>query len=222
MGQAIGDLLPLAIAVALSPIAIIAIVLMLATPRGKVNGAAFTLGWLAGLTVVVTIVLVGESGSATEDSGEPATWTSVVQLVLGVLFLLLAVRQWQTRPRAGEQREQPKWMRTIDRFTPGKAFGLAVLLATVGKNTPLAIGAAIAIAQAGLSAGEEVVAAAVFLALASLTIFGPLVLYVLGGAGAKAFLDEIKDWMAAHNAAIMIVLFLVLGLKFAGDGIAGL
>jgi hypothetical protein len=34
----------------------------------------------------------------------------------------------------------------------------------------------------------------------------------------------IKDWMAPNNATIMtmIVLFLVLGLKILGDGIAGL
>ena len=31
-----------------------------------------------------------------------------------------------------------------------------------------------------------------------------------------------KDWMGAHNAAIMAVLFLVLGTKLIGDGISGL
>ena len=51
MGQAIGDILPLALAVAISPIPIIAIVLTLGTPRARSNGAAFTIGWLAGLTI---------------------------------------------------------------------------------------------------------------------------------------------------------------------------
>jgi len=40
MGQAIGDILPLAIGVALSPVPIIAIVLMLGTPRARANGTA--------------------------------------------------------------------------------------------------------------------------------------------------------------------------------------
>jgi hypothetical protein len=49
MGQAIGGSLPLAIGIAISPIPIIAVVLMLTTPRAKTNGPAFLLGWLLGL-----------------------------------------------------------------------------------------------------------------------------------------------------------------------------
>jgi hypothetical protein len=46
MGEAIGQSLPLAIGVALSPIPIIAVVLMLTTPRARSNGPAFVVGWL--------------------------------------------------------------------------------------------------------------------------------------------------------------------------------
>ena len=56
MGGAIGGSLPLAIGVALSPIPIIAVVLMLTTPSARVNGPAFVIGWLAGLAVVGAIV----------------------------------------------------------------------------------------------------------------------------------------------------------------------
>jgi hypothetical protein len=35
-------------------------------------------------------------------------------------------------------------------------------------------------------------------------------------------LDGIKNWMAAHNAAIMAVVLLVLGVKLIGDAISGL
>ena len=46
MGEAIGQSLPLAVGVALSPVRIIAVVLMLATARARANGPAFVLGWL--------------------------------------------------------------------------------------------------------------------------------------------------------------------------------
>ena len=52
MGEAIGQSLPLAVGVALSPVPIIAVVLMLTTPRARVNGPAFVLGWLVGLGIV--------------------------------------------------------------------------------------------------------------------------------------------------------------------------
>jgi len=49
MGEAIGQVVSLGVGVAISPVPIIAVVLMLGTPRGRVNGPAFIAGWLAGL-----------------------------------------------------------------------------------------------------------------------------------------------------------------------------
>ena len=49
MGEAIGQSLPLAVGVALSPMPIIAVVLLLTTPAARRNGPAFVLGWLAWL-----------------------------------------------------------------------------------------------------------------------------------------------------------------------------
>jgi threonine/homoserine/homoserine lactone efflux protein len=63
MGQAIGSVLSLAIVVALSPIPIVAIVVTLATPRGKANGPAFVVGWMACLALVGTLVLLLAGGA---------------------------------------------------------------------------------------------------------------------------------------------------------------
>jgi hypothetical protein len=48
MGQAIGESLPLAVGIALSPIPIIAVVLMLTSHQARINGPVFVAGWLAG------------------------------------------------------------------------------------------------------------------------------------------------------------------------------
>jgi hypothetical protein len=66
MGEAIGQSLPLAVGVALSPVPIIAVVLMLTTPRARTNGPAFVLGWLLGLGVVgaVVLALAGPGGAS--------------------------------------------------------------------------------------------------------------------------------------------------------------
>jgi threonine/homoserine/homoserine lactone efflux protein len=223
MGKAIGDILPLAIAVAISPVPIIAIVLMLGTPRARATGPAFALGWIAGLTLAGTIMLVIASGNATEDTGEPETWVSVLKLVLGALFLLLAVKQWRSRPAAGEKAVMPKWMRAIDTFTAGKALVGGVVLSGVNpKNLALTVAAAATIAQTGISSGQEAGAMAIFVALGSLTILAPLVIYFALGARAARILDGLKTWMATHNAAIMAVLLLVLGVKLIGDAIGEL
>jgi len=223
MGQAIGEILPLAIGVAISPVPIIAIVLMLGTPRARSNGLAFALGWVAGLTIVGGALLAVASGNSENDDGGPATWVSLVKLALGILFLLLALRTWRGRPRGGQEVAMPKWMQAIDTFTTGKSLGFGVLLSGVNpKNLALTIAAGTTIAQTGISGGEAAGTLAIFILVGSLSILAPVVVYFALGPKATTILDELKTWMAAHNAAIMAVLLLVLGVKLIGDAIGGL
>jgi hypothetical protein len=90
------------------------------------------------------------------------------------------------------------------------------------KNLALTVAAATTIAEAGISSGQEAGVMVIFVALGSLTILAPLVIYFALGAKAAGILDGIKNWMAAHNAAIMAVILLVLGVKLIGDAISGL
>ena len=88
MGNAIGQTLSLAVGVALSPVPIIAVILMLVTPRARSNGPAFVVGWLVGLAIVGTVVLLVAGPANANDEGEPATWVDVLELVLGLLLVL--------------------------------------------------------------------------------------------------------------------------------------
>lgn len=223
MGEAIGQILPLAVGVALSPIPIIAVVLMLVTERARSNGPAFVAGWLVGLAIVGAIVLAAASGGDASDDGAPATWVSILKLVLGVLLLLVAVRQWRGRPGEGDEPKTPKWMQTIDSFTPSKSFGMAALLSGLNpKNLLLAIAAGAAIAQTGVSTGEEIVAYAVFTLIATVGVGLPVVLYFALGDRSRQLLDRLNTWMGRNNAAIMAVLCLVIGAKLIGDAISAL
>ncbi len=223
MGDAIGQVLSLGVGVSLSPIPIIAVVLMLGTPRARSNGPAFVLGWVIGLALVGTVILLASSGAGASDQGNPADWVGVLKLVLGALLLLVAARQWRGRPRAGDEAELPKWMRTIDRFTPGRSVAMGAALSGVNpKNLLLTAGAAAAIAQTGAGAGDQAVALAVFIVIGTLGPGIPVAMYFVMGERAKDLLDELKGWLGAHNAAIMAVLCLVIGAKLIGDGVTGL
>jgi threonine/homoserine/homoserine lactone efflux protein len=74
VAQAIGQMLPSAVGVAVSPLPIVAVVLMLVSRRGRANGAAFVLGWVLGLAIVGAIVLSVSGGAEASEGGEPATW----------------------------------------------------------------------------------------------------------------------------------------------------
>lgn len=223
MGDAIGQVLSFAVGVAVSPVPIIAVVLMLGTPRARSNGPAFILGWLVGLAVAGTIVLLVSSGADASESGEPADWVGVLKLVLGALLLLVALGQWRDRPRGDADASLPGWMRTIDRFTPGRAVAMGVALSAINpKNLLLTVGAATAIAHTGISTGDQAVALAVFVLVATIGPALPVAIYFLMGERATRILDDLKEWMGHNNAAIMAVLCLVIGAKLIGDGISAL
>jgi hypothetical protein len=114
LAQAIGALLPSAVGVAISPVPIIAIILMLGTPKAKSNGLAFAGGWIVGVVAVSVIVLALASGADDPNSGT-ATGVNWLQVIVGILFLVLAAGQWRKRPRKGQAPEMPKWMALIDR-----------------------------------------------------------------------------------------------------------
>ena len=223
MGAAIGQMLTSAVGVAMSPIPLIAIVLMLATPRGRGNGIAFTSGWVLSIAVITVVVVLAGGRAGAHQQGTPAAWVHWVKLVLGVLFVVLGARQWRGRPEDGREPALPGWMQAIDAFTPIKAAGLAVVLSAANpKNLVLAVGGAVSIAGGTASVTAELVAGVLFVLIASLCTAVPLAVYLAGGRRSAAVLQSWKTWMAAHNSAIMTVLLLVLGVKYVGDALGGL
>lgn len=223
MGTAIGQSLPYAIGIALSPIPIIAVVLMLTSQKARVNGPAFVVGWLVGMGVVGTIVLCLAGPSNASDSGQPATWVSWVKIALGAALLLVAARQFKSRPHGDDEPQMPKWMTSIDKTTPIAALGLAAALAGANpKNLLLDVGGAATIAQTGIPAGQQAIAYVVFALIGTLGVGIPVGIYFVMGARSEHVLTGLKDWMGRHNAVIMSVLCLIIGSKLIGDAISGL
>ena len=223
MGNALGNILPMAIGVAISPVPIIAVILMLFSKRARSNGIAFLLGWVVALAVVGSIVLILANLEKISSGGTASTLGYVLKLLLGLLFLFMAVRQWRGRPKEGEEPHMPKWMASIDQFTPGKAFGFAALLAGVNpKNLGLTLAAALSIAEANVSGAESWIMLAVFVIIASLTVAVPVLYYLFAGKSAEKTLTSWKAWLAANNATVMCVLLLVLGMLLVGEGLGGL
>jgi hypothetical protein len=221
VGGAIGEILPIAIGIALSPLPIVAVILVLFTPRARANGIAFLVGWSGGLVVVggIALALSNASDAATDDGSE-STLSGVVKLVLGILLLLLAVRSWRSRPAEGVEPELPGWMSALDGFTAVKSLGVGAILSSVNpKNLALLLAGVATISASGLSGTEEWVVLGVFVLLASLSILVPVGTYLALGARAESTLTPAKDWLARNNAAVMAVILLIFGAKLLGDGI---
>ena len=219
MGSAIGQILPVALGVAISPVPIIAAILMLLSPKARVTSVGFLLGWLLGIIVAVVVftLLSGLIPAADPDASQPIG--GPIKIVLGALLLLLALRQWRGRPKPGEEPALPKWMQAIDRITFPVALGLGFLSAINPKNLLMAASAGVTVGSAGLDVGAQVLVVAIFVLIAASTVLIPVVGYLIAADRLRGPLNALRIWLGKENAVIMAVLLLVIGVVVIGKGV---
>jgi len=221
MGSVIGEILPLAVGIAISPIPIIAAILMLLSPKAKATSVGFLLGWLAGILVAVVLFTLLSSVLPQQDSSGSSPVSAVIKIILGALLLFLAAKQWRARPAEGQSAAMPKWMSAIDSMTAIKGLGLGFLLSAVNpKNLLLGISAGVIIGDANLSFADAVVVIVIFVLIAGCSVLIPVVAYLIASARMAGPLDRLRQWLVDNNATIMAVLLLVIGVAVIGKGIA--
>jgi Sap, sulfolipid-1-addressing protein len=223
MGKAIGEVLAFGVGVALSPLAIVAVVVMLVAPGGVRPAWVFAGVWMLSLALACTLVLLLADGADASANGAPASWVNVVKTVMGVLLVLFAVQQSRGHERGDADAEAPAWMRQLDDIAMAKAAGLAVLFAVVKpKNLLLTIGAGVAVAQVGARAAGQASAVCVFVVLGTAGLGIPLAIHVLMPERGRGLLIGLRDWMVRENATIIAVLCLVIAAKLLGDALSAL
>ena len=219
--QAIGELLPAAAAVALSPIPIVAVVLVLDGPKARASGPAFAAGWIAGLAAV-SILVVAIAGAASDPGSDAATGVNWLMAGIGLLFLVMAARQWKKRPRRGETPEMPGWMASINSVAPAKAALLGAALSGANpKNLALTLAASAAIANAELDGADTALAIFAFVAIGSITVVGAVAFHVVAPTASARPLGAVRQFMGDNNVTIMMVILVLLGVKLIGDALAG-
>jgi hypothetical protein len=223
MGTVIGDILPLAIGVALSPLPIVAVILMLFSKNARSTSLGFLIGWFLGVTVVATVVVFVADPAQQATGGEASPLYIIVHILIGLLLLFLAYRDWKKRPKPGEAVEAPKWMNSIDSMTGGKALVMGALLSGVNpKNLALIFGAGVAISTAGLNSAQTIVALIVFIVIACVSVAAPVIIYLVMGDKAAPMLNSWKEWLTHNNATVMMLLCLIFGIVVLGKGLGAI
>ena len=222
MIEVVGAILPLAIAVTISPLPIIGEILLLFSKKPVANAGAYLAGFVLGITVVLG-VLVTAADAAGLGASESSSSSSGVQVAAGVLLLVGSFRRFRSRPGEGEMPPEPSWMNGITDFSPAKSFGVGTLIGAANpKNVAMAFGAAAAISAASLSNAQTAGTVVVYVVLAGLGVAAPLILTVVRREAAQTILNDWKTWLAQNNAAVMSVLFLVFGVVLLGRGLGEL
>jgi hypothetical protein len=220
MGPAIGDVLPLAVGIAISPVPIIVAILILLSPKAKGAGLGYLLGWVLGIVVAVTAFTLVSSGLPAETGGSKPV-AGVIKLLLGAGLLFLAMRQWKAGHGTAGPPKLPKWMSAVDTLTPVKSLVIGFLLVAVNpKNLLLGVSAGVSIGSAQLEVGSIVVVIAVFTVVAAVTVAGPIVAYLVASDRMHAPLESLRVWLVANNSTVMSVLLLVMGVVMIGKGVS--
>ncbi len=220
MGTVIGEVLPLALGILISPIPVIATILMLLAPQARAASVGFMVGWLAGIVValVAFVLLSSVIPAQHDDPSQPVA--GVVKIMLGLLMLLIAARQWRGRPHDGEEPALPGWMAAIDKMTLARAVGLGFALAAVNpKNLLMTASAGVLVGTADLSTGEVAAVVAVFTVIAGASVMVPVAGYLLARDRMSGPLQSLRVWLVHNNATVMAVLLLVIGVTMIGKGI---
>ena len=228
MWAGLGDTLPMAMGLALSPVAITTALVFLPAPRGRVKTALFAAGWFLPIFAVTAISMVVTDVADEEDPTGTADGLDVLHLAFGILFFALAALAWIKRPdrdrgdRAADALDEhkPGLMDRLDGMGVWAALGVGVAEGVVIlKNIPLAISAGTTLGAVDMSTEAGLAMAAVFTALATLGVLVPLGLVLIGGARVEGSLREARAWIDAHMTAITLVVLLVFGALFLGEGL---
>ena len=223
MGQAIGDSILFAVGLAVSTLPIVAIIFMLLAGGSRARSLAFAAGWIVGTAAAVTVVIAASDLIGTGSTESPDRWVSVVKILLGAALLALAVVDWRKRPAPGAPAPAPRWMRSLEGFTPRRCAGVGALVAAVNpKNLVMVLGGGLAIAEAPASVAGEVVAACVFVVVGTSPAIGLVVMSEAFGPRSRRALASLSSWLQRHNAAVMAGLFLVIGTVLVVKGVGGL
>jgi hypothetical protein len=221
MLQLLGDLLPYAVPVALSPLPIIAAVMLLLAPVGAVGGLAFPTGRvaaLAGLAFVVALAAAQVAGPS--EAADRGGW---LRIGIGCLLMLGAGAIGWRRLRAAADAPPPGWMRSIERAGPGRALGYGLLLTVANlKEMALVIGAGLIVGAASMPPGRALAVSLLFAGVAAAGVATPLAWTLAAPESSRDGLGAARDWLVRNNAIVMAAVLLVLGAMLIGSGLESL
>ena len=148
------NLLLIGVGVALDPLPLTAFLVVLPSRRGVRKGTAFLFGWLVSLAVVVTVTVLATGNNPPKPNTIPSLASLAVRIAIGVLLLVVAIRQRLRMRGPKKQKKPPKWQEHVDNMSPWFAMGLAP---TLQPWTLIAAGAA-TVVEAKLASWESFLA----------------------------------------------------------------
>jgi NAD/NADP transhydrogenase beta subunit len=222
MAQAIGELLPLALAIAISSVPIMATILILLSPQRGHSAVPFLVGWTLGIATVVSIcTLFAQLIPTARSPRRPETVIGITEIVVGLALVVIAIIAWR-RARRNPSTAMPKWLNAVSSFGPWAAFGVAFALNVRPKGLLLAIAAGLALRAQNLSVAESAIAIAIYTLVGCSTVAVPIIVTLAAPERMAPRLLSAKEWLTRNNGVITALILVMVGVVIIGTGIGRL
>ena len=201
---------PIALGVAASPMTIVALIILLMTPRALPNSYAFLLGWFAGLFLVGFFVLLSPGLIESTQSQTPVSgW---IRIGLGVLFLTICLFLIKSLPRKGQETNPPRWLEKVDSYGPRQAMNIGLFLSIVNvKNAAMVASGAVLIGAAGLGFVQKLFLLILFCLIASLGVLLAQATYLIFRNASESVLARSKVWLQRYSSLILMLVLITYG-----------
>jgi len=220
MTELILSLIPLAIAAALQPPQVIALVILLQTRRGVANGLAYIVGMIVFrlfLGGIFWVLISNVEKTVETKGGNFSLLVGTVILVLGILMLVHALREGFSAH--GEDETAASWFDKLQDVTPFRSTLVGIgFLALDPKDWLVDISVINLIADADLSGLNNLLAFLAYILMAQALLLIPLILSVFIPKRTQEGLTRLTAWMRRQERAIEIVFALIFGLLFIYTG----
>jgi len=221
MGE-VGQVIVYGLIAALSPVALLATLAVLATDRARANGTTFGIGFLLGQTLALVVTLL--LGSITIGDRGDSTVLASFELGAGVLLIAIGLRR---RGREETQRElggsrTSAFMARLAGLTPRTAFTVGFPLGIGVKRLVVTVLAASTIAIADVGHADAIKLGAAYVSVACALVLLPVAVYLIAGSRADEWVVDSKAWLTANQARLTSMALLAFGALFVADGIAAL
>jgi hypothetical protein len=218
MWQALGGLLPIAVAVAFSSVPITVTILILLSPNRNRAALPFLVGWVTGVVAVIILSALGASALPQPPRRGADPTTAVLEIMIGAALIVLGVANL----RRGERTGLPGWLSAVDSFGALASFGVAVLLDFRPKGLLLGIAAGLTLHAASVRPSQVGVLIVIYTVIATSTVVVPITASLIAQQKMEPKLIAARDWLAHNGRILTSSMMFMIGVVIIGAGLSKL
>ncbi len=223
MGKMLGEVALLALGVMISPFSITLVILLLLQRRGVTAPVVFAAARVLAMFVFLFSLLAFFHNLDFSPETTSSHVAAAVKVAIGALLLLFALLFALSKSDSDEAGWLQQRIDSVKGLPLAAAGGLGFAMGIVSPRCffiTLAVGATILHANMGFAG--DALGLVLFVTLANLAVFAPLIIYIASPEKSAPILESIRDWLTRHQRALVLVILLVIGVYLVVRGILDL